>query len=48
MAIDVAQEDGVIILKPSGKLIGRAVTELRQTIDNLLPSYPTAGKIQGC
>ena len=37
MAIDVSQEDGVIILKPSGKLIGRAVTELRQTIDNELP-----------
>ena len=37
MAIDVSQEDGVIILKPRGKLIGRAVTELRQTIDNELP-----------
>ncbi len=38
MAIDVIQKDGVIILKPSGKLIGSAVSELRRTIDNELPS----------
>ena len=38
MAIDVAQKDSVIILKPSGKLIGNAVTELRQTIDKELPN----------
>lgn len=38
MAIDVIQKDGVIVLKPSGKLIGSAVSELRQTIDNELPS----------
>ena len=42
MAIDVAQKDSVIILKPSGKLIGNAVTELRQTIDKELPN--SAGK----
>ena len=38
MAIDVIQKDGVIVLKPSGKLIGSAVSELRRTIDNELPS----------
>lgn len=38
MAIDVTQKDGVIILKPSGKLIGSAVTDLRKTIDSQLPS----------
>ena len=37
MAIDVIQKDGVIVLKPSGKLIGSAVTDLRRTIDNELP-----------
>ena len=38
MAIDVIQKDGVIVLKPSGKLIGSAVSELRRTIDSELPS----------
>ena len=38
MAIDVIQKDGVVVLKPSGKLIGSAVSELRRTIDNELPS----------
>ena len=38
MAIDVIQKDGVIVLKPSGKLIGSAVSELRRTIDNELPN----------
>ena len=38
MAIDVIQKDGVIVLKPSDKLIGSAVSELRRTIDNELPS----------
>ena len=37
MAIDVSQKDGVAILKPSGKLIGSAVTEFRKTIDEELP-----------
>ena len=37
MAIDVTQKDGVIVLKPSGKLIGSAVSELRKTIDDELP-----------
>lgn len=38
MAIDVTQKDGVIVLKPSGKLIGSAVSELRKTIDAELPN----------
>ncbi len=38
MAIDVTQKDGVIVLKPSGKLIGSAVSELRKTIDDELPN----------
>ena len=37
MAIDVTQKDGVIVLKPSGKLIGSAVSELRKSIDDELP-----------
>ncbi|MDE0297457.1 MAG: STAS domain-containing protein [Candidatus Poribacteria bacterium] len=37
MAIDVTQKDGVIVLKPSGKLIGSAVSDLRKTIDSELP-----------
>ena len=37
MAIDVTQKDGVIVLKPSGKLIGSAVSELRKTLDDELP-----------
>ena len=38
MAIDVIQKDGVIVVKPSGKLIGSAVSELRRAIDNELPN----------
>ena len=32
MSIKVAKRNGVTIVKPNGKLIGPAVTELRDTI----------------
>ena len=45
MAVDINQRDGVIILKPSGKVIGNAVTELRQAVEKELPSSYGAPKL---
>ena len=33
MAVDIRQRDNVIILKPKGKIIGRAVRDLSKTIN---------------
>ena len=37
MSTRVAKRNGVVILKPNGKLIGNAVNELSQTIYGELP-----------
>ena len=37
MSTRVAKRNGVVILKPNGKLIGNAVNELSQTIHGELP-----------
>ena len=37
MSTHVAKRNGVVILKPNGKLIGNAVNELSQTIYGALP-----------
>ena len=36
MAVDVKNRDGVIVLKPRGRLIGHASNELRQVIETQL------------
>ncbi len=38
MKINVRHRDNVIILKPNGKIIGTAVSDLRKTIDEQLAS----------
>ncbi len=44
MKINVRHRDNVIILKPNGKIIGTAVSDLRKTIDEQLASVSVSPK----
>ena len=45
MEINVRHRDDVIILKPGGKIIGAAVSDLRKTIDQQLANVSEAPKL---